>query len=122
MTSVPWAGIAWWALVGALAGLAVVSLLSIGVLVAPVVLALGAGGLLSQRLRRGIVPGLLLGVSLVPLGLAWLNRSGPGLVCSTTATSQSCAEQWNPWPFVLAGVLLLAAGVAVVRRSVPARA
>ena len=117
-TRVPWAGIGGWTLVGVLAGFAVLALLSIGVFVAPFVVVLGAGGLVSSRLRRGAAPGLLLGVSTAPLWLAWLNRSGPGTVCEATATSQACAEQVSPWPFLVVGVALAGAGMVLVHRTV----
>ncbi|WP_392542725.1 hypothetical protein [Oryzobacter telluris] len=107
----------WWALVGALGAFSVAALLTIGVFVLPVVLVLGAIGLWSARLRPGILPGLLLGGSLVPLWLAFLNRSGPGRVCETTATSSSCGEQYSPWPFVVVALLMAGAGLWLVRRG-----
>jgi hypothetical protein len=113
----PWAGIAWWTLVGALAGFVVLALLSIGVFVAPLVVVLGAGGLVSRRLRRGMAPGLLLGLSTAPLWLAWLNRSGPGVVCETTPTSQSCGDQLSPWPLLALAVALAVAGLVLAART-----
>lgn len=118
MTGSPAVGIGWWALVGALGGFAVLALLSIGVFVAPVVLVLAAVGLVSERLRPGWAPGLLLGASTAPLWLAWLNRAGPGTVCETTATSQSCAERLSPWPLLAVAALLAAAGLLLVRHTV----
>lgn len=114
----PWDGIGWWTLVGALAGFVVLALLTIGVFVAPLVVVLGAGGLVSSRLRRGMAPGLLLGLSTAPLWLAWLNRSGPGTVCETTPVSQSCGEQLSPWPLLALAVVLAGAGLALVHRTV----
>lgn len=116
----PWAGVAWWTLVGALAGFVVLALLSVGVFVAPLVVLLGAGGLVSARLRRGIAPGLLLGLSTAPLWLVWLNRAGPGTVCATTATSQTCSDQLSPWPLLALGLVLAAAGLVLVARAVRA--
>jgi hypothetical protein len=46
----------------------------------------------------------------MPLLVAYLNRGGPGNVCTTTATSQSCTTEWSPWPWLAAGLLLVAAG------------
>lgn len=113
--------VAWWALVGALGAFGVVALLTVGVFVLPVALVLGGFGLWSPRLRPGLLPGLLLGASLVPLWVAFVNRSGPGTVCESTATSSTCAEQYSPWPFLVVGLLLACAGVALVRRSVRER-
>jgi hypothetical protein len=112
----------WWAVVGALGAFTLAALASIGVFVLPVVLVLGAVGLWSSRLRQGVLPGLLLGAALVPLWLAFTNRSGPGTVCETTATSQSCADQWSPWPFLVVGLLLAGTGAALVHRSMRERA
>jgi hypothetical protein len=60
------------------------------------------------------VPGFLLGLSTAPLYIAWLNRGGPGLVCTTTADSVACTDQWSPWPFVALGVLFAGAGVVLL--------
>ena len=69
-----------------------------------------------RRSSRGSpsLPGLLVGLSTAPLYIAWLNRDGPGLVCTTTADSMSCSDQWSPWPFVALGVLFAGAGVALL--------
>ncbi|MFQ6170136.1 hypothetical protein ACK8HX_00895 [Oryzobacter sp. R7] len=120
VATAPWAGVAWWTLVGALAGFVVLALLSVGVFVAPLVVVLGAGGLVSARLRRGMAPGLPLGLSTAPLWLAWLNRSGPGTVCETTATSQACSDQLSPWPLLGLGLVLAAAGLVLAARAVRA--
>ncbi len=109
--------IAWWALVGVLGAFAVVALLSVGVFVLPVVLVLGGVGLWSARLRSGALPGVPLGASLVPFWLAFQNRSGPGTVCETTATSSTCTEQYSPWPFLVVGLVLAVVGLALVRRA-----
>ena len=45
--------------------------------------------------------------------LGWLNRDGPGGVCTSTDTSTSCSQEWTPWPFWLAGALLVAGSVVV---------
>ena len=52
------------------------------------------------------------GCSWVPvMRLEFLNRSGPGMICTTTPTSASCEEQWSPWPWLAICILLLV-GVA----------
>ncbi|HEY3529766.1 MAG TPA: LPXTG cell wall anchor domain-containing protein [Nocardioides sp.] len=60
--------------------------------------------------------GLLSGAALPLLYLAWLNRDGPGEVCTTTPTSQSCGEQSNPWFLLVAAFVLMVAGIAVFAR------
>jgi hypothetical protein len=96
-------------LVGAGYAFGILSALSIGAyvllitVVATFVLATRAGN------RVGL-PGLVSGLSLPPFYVAYLNRSGPGTICTTTATSQTCSDQWSPWPWIVVGILLLVSG------------
>ena len=102
-----------WAVVGGCWCLALATLLTIGVVfVAPVALVLTV--LLLLGLRRGSavgLPGLLSGPSAVIFYIGWLNRGGPGDVCTSTATEQTCQTEWNPVPFLVAGSLVLVAGL-----------
>lgn len=106
-----------WAVVGAGGCLGVLSLLTIG----PVVLLLTAvlTGVLLWRLDVGwSMAGAISGAALPTLDVAWLNRGGPGNVCTAYADGgQSCVDAWSPWPFVAAGVLLLVTGVVVFARQ-----
>jgi hypothetical protein len=98
-----------WMLVGAGYALGLLSVLSIGAyvllitVVATFVLATRAGN------RVGL-PGLVSGLSFPLFYVAYLNRSGPGTICTTTATSQTCSDQWSPWPWIVVGILLLVSG------------
>jgi hypothetical protein len=98
-----------WMLVGAGYALGLLSVLSIGAyvllitVVATFVLATRAGN------RVGL-PGLVSGLSLPLFYVAYLNRSGPGTICTTTATSQTCSDQWSPWPWIVVAILLLVSG------------
>jgi hypothetical protein len=72
------------------------------------------------------LPGLISGLSLPLFYVAFLNRSGPGTVCSSTATSRSCVDEWSPWPWLAIGIVLLVSGcvwfaMANRRRGVAAR-
>jgi hypothetical protein len=60
--------------------------------------------------------GLLTGAALPVLYVAWLNRDGPGQVCSRTATTETCADEWSPRPFVVAAIELAVAGLVVLLR------
>ncbi|MFC1416374.1 hypothetical protein [Streptacidiphilus cavernicola] len=127
-----------WAVVGASWALALLGALTIGIFVAPVALLLTA--LLLLGLRRGSaagLPGLLSGPSLLLLYVGWLNRGGPGPVCRGTDATEvctssggvqscsgtvsassgsgggSCTDAWDPVPFLVAGSVLLAAGVVL---------
>ena len=120
----PWVLTLWWGSVGALLGFGVAGLASIGVFLLPLALVLLVIALLVPALRTPSTPALLVGLSTAPLFIAWLNRGGPGLVCTTSGTSTSCVDQWSPWPFVATGVLLAGGGLALLvhGRRVEARA
>ncbi len=105
---------AWWLVVGALAGLGVAALLTIGPLLLVVAGLLALAGARIPALRGGVAA-IPAGVGLVALYLAWLNRSGPGDVCETTATEVHCSQQWSPWPFVAVAALLVAVSVFLAR-------
>jgi len=40
------------------------------------------------------------GLGLVPAYIAFLNRAGPGDICSHTLDGSSCVSEMNPWPWV----------------------
>jgi ABC-type thiamin/hydroxymethylpyrimidine transport system permease subunit len=98
-----------WAAVGAGYAFGVLGALSIGVFV--LAIAAVATVLLARhpQARTGLI-GLVSGLGLPLLFVAFLNRAGPGTVCTTTATSQSCSEEWSPWPWLLIGVALVVVG------------
>lgn len=114
---VPWWAWGWWALVGALLGYGVAALLTIGVFLLLAAAVLVVVGLRVPALRGRAALGVVGGLAGAPLLLAWLNRDGPGTVCRTTPTSQTCGEQWSPWPFVVVALVLLVTCVALARRT-----
>jgi hypothetical protein len=113
-----------WAAVGfgALAG--VLTVLTLGFFVL-----LATGGLALLLIRRAdgrlAVPGLLAGAAVLPFYVGFLNRDGPGMVCTTTRTGGSCVQEMSPWPWVAVGLCLAGAGaglyVLLRRRSTRAR-
>jgi hypothetical protein len=92
--------------------LSLLAMLTIGIFIAPFV---GLAGLvlLSRERGRAAATALVAGPALPLLFVAWLNHDGPGNICTTTPSSQSCVEEWSPWPFVLVALAFVAAGVAV---------
>lgn len=109
--------LAGWAAVGAGAITAALTVLTIGLFVL-----LATAGLAAALARyaggRFAGPGLLAGAGLMPLYVGYLNRGGPGLVCTTTPSGGSCVQEWSPWPWLAAGLCLVSAGIAlgVLRR------
>lgn len=106
----PWFGA--WFLVGALASFGLLTVLTVGVFLLPVSLA--AAVLLTTRrgCRTGLA-GLVSGLGVPLLYVAYLNRGGPGNVCTTTASGQSCVDEYSPWGWLAAGAVLLLAGMAL---------
>lgn len=107
-----WGWFAAWALVGAASSLGLLSLWTIGMLVL-LCAAVGTALLVTHRQTDRGLPGLLSGLSLPVFYVAYLNRDGPGDVCVTTGTEQSCTEEWSPWPWLAAGIVLGLAGIVV---------
>jgi hypothetical protein len=102
-----------WAVVGAGACLALLTAFTIGIFVLPLVIAATAA-LLGWRVSRTVAAvGVVSGLGLVPLYVAYLNRDGPGEICSTTSQGQECTTAWSPWPWLVAGLLLVGAGIVV---------
>ncbi len=109
---------AWWVVVGGVIGLGLVGILTIGIFLLPVGLVLLTVGLVHPKLRNESAVASLAGLGLPALYVAWLNRDGPGSVC--TSDGVTCADQWSPWPFVAVAVALLVASVVLlqlIRRS-----
>jgi hypothetical protein len=97
-----------WAVVGAAYAFGLIGALSIGMFVLPCALVTTfylARRSPAPRFMTGLVSGL--GVSL--LILAFLHRRGPGMVCD----GSGCEHQFSPWPWFVAGVLFVLLGVAV---------
>ena len=94
------------------AGLAVSLLgaLTIGIFVLPFPVALTV--LLAVRHPEGLI-GAISGLGLPPLFVAYLNRDGPGTVCTSVAGGTSCTDEWAPLPWAVAGLVLVAVGIVV---------
>jgi hypothetical protein len=55
--------------------------------------------------------GILVGMGLLSLSVAYVQRKGPGTVSWHTATASGADEYLDPRPWLVAGILLVAVGV-----------
>jgi len=87
------------------------SILTIGIVVLPV--AIGFTVLLARRPSSiSGMTGIIAGLGLPLLYVAYLNRGGPGTVCAQIPGGESCSQEWSPWIWLGAGVFLVALGIA----------
>lgn len=117
-----------WIVVGVGYALAFVGALSIGVFVLPIPVVLTVLLARYQPSPRSAL-GLLCGLGVPPLYVAYLNRSYGGPACATSGTVtlqepnvvHECIQALDPWPWLAGGALLVAAGCAlfISRRRVP---
>lgn len=111
-----WSWFALWCLIGGVGAVAALAVFSPAVLIVPLLVALG-GFMATRPGPRAGVPGLISGLGIPALVVAWLNRGGPGTRCWTSATGGGCDQLLDPWPWLLVGLAFCAAGVGVfVRR------
>lgn len=112
----PWWPYLLWGTVGALVGLGVVGILSIGIFALGVALLLAVAGLALPASRSVAVVAMIPGLGVLPLMVGVSNLGGPGERCSATATSMSCRELLSPWPFLIPGLVLIIGGGWLVWR------
>lgn len=107
-----WLQFAAWAISGAALAMGLLAAFTFGpfaLLAAPLFagVAVLLGGANVSAVGAGVGPGVL------SIGVAWLNRDGPGSVCSADVAGQVCTQEWAPWPWFAAGVVLIAIPVTV---------
>jgi hypothetical protein len=107
-----WGWFALWCVVGVGLSLGVLGAFTIGIFVLPVAI---AGGVLiaTRRCRAGEPFGLAAGLGLLAIYVGYLNRRGPGVVCSTSTGGSKCTEEWSPWPWLVGGLVLLIGGIGM---------
>jgi len=110
-TGLRWAWFAAWLIIGAGYALGLLGAASIGLFVLP--LAVAATIVAARRQHAGSgLPGLISGLGIPLVYVAYLNRAGPGTVCTTVSGGQDCTDEWSPWPWLAAAVILLGLGLA----------
>jgi hypothetical protein len=104
--------VAWFAL-GVMWVLTVLGAFTISIFVLPV--AVGGTILLASR-RHAVdgIAGLISGLGVPLLYVSFLNRHGPGKICTTSHNGgQSCVDELNAWPWFVFGLVLVAHGAVV---------
>ena len=103
-----------WVLVGCATafGLLVAGMLAL----APVALVIW---LMASRptIRRSAF-GLVTGLGIPLIYVAWVQRAGPGTTCWHTATASGCDQHLNPLPWLVVGGVLIAGGIVAQARRV----
>ena len=111
-----WSSYLAWLAVGALCAVTLLGAMTIGVFVLP--LAIAATIVVARRPAwRSGVAGLLAGAAIPLLYVAYLNRDGPGNVCSRTVGGESCTQEWSPWPFIAVAAILVLASLVLTQRT-----
>ncbi len=102
-----WGWFAAWVVVGAMVAFGLLSF--VGLFVLPVAV-LATLALTRNPASLSWVRGLVAGLGLPLLYIAYINRNGPGDVCRSTQTSNTCTSETSPWPWLAIGLVLIAAG------------
>jgi hypothetical protein len=113
-----WAQFGLWVLCGVSLGATLAGAFTFGP-AALVFAAIFAGAALLRKGANISAVGAIAGLGAWGFVLAWLNRHGPGDVCSHTATESTCVQQWAPWPFAVGAVLLIAIPAVTYARARP---
>jgi hypothetical protein len=107
----PWVWFTAWLLIGAGYALSFIGIASIGLFVLPLPV-LATLLLVRRRQATSGLPGLISGLAVPVLYVAYLNRAGPGTICTTVTGGQACNDEWSPWPWLAVGVILFVFGLA----------
>jgi hypothetical protein len=60
---------------------------------------------------------LISGAGLPFIYIAYLNRDGPGNICTPVGNGgQQCMQEFSPWPFLIIGLALIVTGLVLFIR------
>jgi hypothetical protein len=107
-----------WLAIGAVYAIALVGIASIGLFVLPFAV-IGTALVMRRTNGKDGLFGLLSGLGIPLLYVSYLNRKGPGTVCSYESGGQSCSGESDPWIWFGIGMSMLIAGALLfmLRRS-----
>lgn len=104
-----------WGIVGGIGAVATLAVFTPLILIVPALVALGGFMFFKSRARVGVL-GVVSGLGLPLLFVAWVNRAGPGMSCWTSVTGGGCDQRLDPWPWLLIGLLLVGLGIGLFAR------
>lgn len=115
ITLASWVWFGCWLVVGA--GL-VIGAFTIWFVVLPVTVAFSI--LLAVLRRQSLLglPGIVSGLGLPLLYVAYLNRAGPGYFCTSTGRGSTCGQHPSPWPWLIIRPVLVIVGLGFLGRMV----
>lgn len=103
-----------WAAVGVGLTLGLLTPFTIGLWTAGLSSAIAVILLIRYRGQIRAMFGLLFGLGAILLFIAYSNRSGPGFVCTSTASGGSkCVQEWSPWLWLIAGLMAMAISLSL---------
>lgn len=112
----PWTYFGLWIFVGGAYAMVIAGAFTIGILFIPIAIIATVFLAREPTSRRG-APGLISGLALPVIFVAYLNRGGPGYVCTTSPGMDgfvtSCGSHYNPWLLLAAGMTLFGVGIGV---------
>lgn len=109
----PWLWFLPWAVIGAGACLSLLTILSIGFILAPATLIVAA--VVAWASKGNGAMGVVSGLGAPLLYIAYENRRGPGISCTgNPMVGHYCSQEWSPWPWAIAALLLIVAGLAIL--------
>jgi len=71
--------------------------------------------MLRKPAARRSAYGAAIGIGLLLLFVAYVNREGPGTTCWENGTTMGCGEHLNPLPWLLLGVAFVTGGLVAYR-------
>jgi hypothetical protein len=108
-----WGWFVAWVALGVMWVVAVLGVFTIGIFVLPIAAA-GTILLATRRHAGDGIAGVISGLGVPLLYVAFLNRHGPGTICTTSHNGgQSCVDELNAWPWLVFGLVLVALGAVV---------
>ena len=105
-----------WLLVGAGYAVSLVGIASIGLFVLPLPV-LATVLLVRRQPATSGLPGLVSGLGVPLLYVAYVNRAGPGTICARVPGGLVCNDDWCRGPGGAVGVFLFALGVVLLVRG-----